>query len=307
MAVFRFSQCVPDGTVQSAARMKCSRASANTSKATGRSSEEARRTHNEQVAGPNPFKPRTEMVYDNEWAHPYFDEWMREGHIMETDRLTVLIIEDDSAIVSLVSLGLRYEKYQVLTATNGLEGWQLFNEKEPDLIILDWLLPGMDGIKLCRMIRAQSDIPIIMITARDAITDRVNGLESGADDYVVKPFHIDELIARVHARLRRRHSEVVSTISFQDLSLDPETYEVFRDRRSIELTGTEFRLLNYLMRHPRQVLSKEQILEEVWGYDFLGNANIVEQYVRSLRQKVGMPPLIQTVRGIGYVLREVSE
>ncbi len=226
---------------------------------------------------------------------------------MEADRLTILIVEDDSAIVSLVSLGLRYEKYQVLTATNGLVGWQLFNEQEPDLIILDWLLPGMDGIKLCRMIRAQSDIPIIMITARDAITDRVNGLESGADDYVVKPFHIDELIARVHARLRRRQSEVVSSISFQDLSLDPETYEVFRNRRSIELTGTEFRLLNYLMRHPRQVLSKEQILEEVWGYDFLGNANIVEQYVRSLRQKIGMPPLIQTVRGIGYVLREVSE
>src|SRR5512136_372499 len=156
--------------------------------------------------------------------------------------LRILIVEDDSAIESLVSLGLRYEQYQVISTNNGLKAWELFEEHKPDLIILDWLLPGIDGIKLCRMIRSQSDIPIIMITARDAIHDRVNGLESGADDYVVKPFHIDELIARVHARLRRHHSEVVSSISFQDLSLDPETYEVFRNRRSIELTGTEFRL-----------------------------------------------------------------
>jgi len=168
------------------------------------------------------------------------------------------------------------------------------------------MLPGMDGITLCRTIRAQSDVPIIIITARDAICDRVHGLETGADDYLVKPFHIDELVARVHARLRRRQPEATS-LSFQDLCLDPETHEVFRGRRSIELTSTEFKLLNYLMRHPRQVLSKEQILEEVWGYDFLGDTNIVEQYVRSLRQKIGPPPLIQTVRGAGYVLREVPE
>jgi DNA-binding response OmpR family regulator len=232
---------------------------------------------------------------------------LREDHIKETDCLTILIIEDDPAIVSLVSLGLRYENYQVVTANNGLAGIQSFKEQEPDLIILDWLLPGADGIKICKMVRAQSDIPIIMITARDAITDRVKGLESGADDYLVKPFHIDELMARVHAQLRRRHSKEVPSLSYQDLTLDPESHEVFRNRRSIELTSTEFKLLNYLMRHPRQVLSKEQILEEVWGYDFLGNANIVEQYIRSLRQKIGLPPLIQTVRGVGYVLREVSE
>ena len=221
--------------------------------------------------------------------------------------MTILIIEDDPSIVALVSLGLRYENYQVITANNGLLGLQVFNEQKPDLIILDWLLPGMDGIKVCRMVRGQSDIPIIMITARDAISDRVDGLECGADDYLVKPFHIDELIARVHARLRHHQSEEVSTISYQDLSLDPETHEVFRNRRSIELTGTEFKLLNYLMRHPRQVISKDQILEEIWWYDFLGNANIVEQYIRSLRNKIGNPPLIQTIRGVGYVLREVSE
>ena len=218
-----------------------------------------------------------------------------------------MIIEDDPSIVALVSLGLRYENYEVITANNGLLGLQVFNEQKPDLLILDWLLPGMDGIKVCRMIRGQSDIPIIMITARDAISDRVAGLECGADDYLVKPFHIDELIARVHARLRHHQSGEISTISYLDLTLDSETHEVYRNRRSIELTGTEFKLLNYLMRHPRQVVSKDQILEEIWGYDFLGNANIVEQYIRSLRNKIGFPPLIQTIRGVGYVLREVSE
>lgn len=218
-------------------------------------------------------------------------------------KLCVLIVEDDPAIESLVSLGLRYEQFEVISTDNGLTGLQLFEQRQPDLVILDWLLPGMDGITLCRRIRAQSDVPIIMITARDAVADRVNGLETGADDYLVKPFHIDELIARVHARLRRRQTQDTA-LTFQDLSLDAKTYEVYRHRRRLELTSTEFRLLNYLLRHPRQVLSKEQILEEVWGYDFQGDANIVEQYVRSLRQKMGQPPLIQTVRGAGYVLRE---
>ncbi|OGO26208.1 MAG: DNA-binding response regulator, partial [Chloroflexi bacterium RBG_16_54_11] len=199
---------------------------------------------------------------------------------MKEDRsLNLLIVEDDPAIESLVSLGLRYKRYNVISTGNGARGWRLFEECQPDLVILDWLLPGMDGLKLCRMIRSQSDVPIIMITARDAIRDRVDGLETGADDYIVKPFHIDELIARVHARLRRRPSEE-TTLAFQDLSLDPKTYEVYRARHPLELTSTEFKLLNYLLRHPRQVLSKEQIMEEVWGYDFQGDANIVEQYIR---------------------------
>lgn len=223
----------------------------------------------------------------------------------EARNLCILIVEDDPAIESLVSLGLRYEHYHVIATDNGLSGLQLFEEHKPDLVILDWLLPGMDGLKLCRMIRSQSDVPIIMITARDAIRDRVNGLETGADDYIVKPFHIDELIARVHARLRRRIPGD-TVLTFLDLSLDTKTYEVYRARQIIELTSTEFKLLNYLMRHLRQVLSKEQILEEVWGYDFQGDVNIVEQYIRSLRQKMGQPPLIQTVRGVGYVLREAS-
>lgn len=223
---------------------------------------------------------------------------------MKEDRsLSVLIVEDDPAIESLISLGLRYEYYNVISTDNGLKGLELFEKHQPDLVILDWLLPGMDGLKLCRMIRARSDVPIIMITARDAVRDRVSGLETGADDYIVKPFHIDELIARIHARFRRRLPGDTS-LTFQDLSLDPKTYEVYRARHPIELTSTEFKLLTYLLHHPRQVLSKEQILQEVWGYDFQGEANIVEQYIRSLRQKMGQPPLIQTIRGAGYVLRE---
>src|SRR5512139_4123741 len=153
------------------------------------------------------------------------------------ENLSVLIVEDDPAIVALVSLGLQYEHYHVIATDNGLKGLRFFEEHKPDLIILDWLLPGIDGLKLCRMIRSQSDVPIIMITARDAIHDRVDGLETGADDYLVKPFHIDELIARVHARLRRRHPEE-TTLTFQDLSLDPKSHEVYRGRYRIELTST---------------------------------------------------------------------
>jgi DNA-binding response OmpR family regulator len=220
--------------------------------------------------------------------------------------LTILLVEDDPAIVSLVSLGLRYEQFTVIDTDNGLTALQLFDAHRPDLVIVDWMLPGLDGLQLVRRIRSQADTPVIMITAKDAIQDRVSGLETGADDYLVKPFHIDELIARVHARLRRRLPQDAA-LSFADLSLDTTTYQVQRGRSSLELTSTEFKLLNYLLRHPRQVLSKEQILEEVWGYDFQGDVNIVEQYVRSLRQKMGPPPLIQTIRGAGYALREAAE
>jgi DNA-binding response OmpR family regulator len=218
----------------------------------------------------------------------------------------ILLIEDDPAIQSLVSLGLRYEKFQVTSAIDGREGLRLFNELDPDLIILDWMLPGMDGISLCKRIRAQKDTPIVIITARDAINDRVTGLETGADDYLVKPFHIDELLARVRARLRHKIT-VEGVLEFSDLKINPDSHEVVRGRQRIDLTSTEYKLLSYLLRHPRQVLSKDQILEEVWGYDFGGDANIVEQYIRSLRQKINAPALIHTIRGFGYILRENEE
>lgn len=217
--------------------------------------------------------------------------------------LRVLLVEDDPAMVSLVSLGLKYEGFLVLSAENGLTGLQLAEAEHPDLMILDWMLPGLDGIGLCKRIRSQSDIPIIIITAKDAVSDRVMGLDAGADDYLVKPFHIDELLARVRARLRRKLPET-NQLSFADLSLNADLHEVTRGDATLRLTATEFKLLLYFLKHPRQVVSKEAILEAVWGYTFGGDANIVEQYVRSLRQKMGDPVLIQTVRGVGYVLRE---
>jgi two-component system, OmpR family, response regulator MprA len=215
---------------------------------------------------------------------------------------TVLVVEDDPAIVALVSLGLCYEGYTIHTALDGFQGLRLFEEVQPDLVIVDWLLPGLDGISLSRRIRAASETPIIIITARDAVSDRVTGLDSGADDYIVKPFHIEELLARVRARLRRK-TPAANQLGFGDLTLDIETHEVFRGSRRVTLTATEFKVLHHLLRHPRQVLSKESLLEAVWGYDFGGDANIVEQYVHSLRQKIGSPALIQTLRGAGYVLR----
>ena len=224
---------------------------------------------------------------------------------LDSKPVRILLVEDDPAIEALVALGLRYEKFEVISTPNGQEGLRLFEQNQPDLIILDWMLPGMEGIALCRRIRAQSETPIIFITARDAVGDRVTGLETGADDYLVKPFHIDELIARVRARLRHKPAQDDS-LTFFDLKMDMDTHEVFRARRRISLTATEYKLLGYLMRHPRQVLSKDQILEEVWGYDFGGDANIVEQYVRSLRQKLGPPPLIHTIRSAGYSLREAD-
>ncbi len=219
---------------------------------------------------------------------------------------TVLVVEDDPAIIALVSLGLRYEGYTVHTASDGLRGLRLFEEVQPDLVIVDWLLPGLDGISLSRRIRAASEIPVIVITALDSVDDRVIGLDSGADDYIVKPFHIEELLARVRARLRRK-TPPTNQLVFSDLILDNEAHEVFRGSRRVTLTATEFKVLYHFLRHPRQVLSKESLLEAVWGYDFGGDANIVEQYVHSLRQKIGSPALIQTLRGVGYILREEAE
>ncbi|WP_322506432.1 response regulator transcription factor [Anaerolinea sp.] len=220
--------------------------------------------------------------------------------------LTILLVEDDPAIIQLVALGLRMEKFEVITAIDGREGFHLFLEKKPDLLIVDWMLPKMDGITLCRKIRELSDLPIIIITAKDAVQDRVEGLDTGADDYLVKPFHLDELLARVRARLRRR-LPISHQLKFSDLSFDLETHEFFRGKRLLHFTATEQKILELFLRHPRQVLSKETILEKVWGYDFGGDANIVEQYIRSIRQKLGVPNLIQTIRGLGYSLREEQE
>ncbi len=219
----------------------------------------------------------------------------------------ILLIEDDVKLAQFVKLELDQESYDVTVANDGISGLTTARELSPDLIVLDWMLPGMTGLEVCRRLRSTGDkVPVILMTARDEINDRVSGLDAGADDYVVKPFSIEELLARVRAHLRRNHEEDPDKLGFADLTLNQGTREVFRGRRSIDLTAKEFDLLLYLMRHPRQVLTRNRILEEVWGYDFMGDSNIIEVYVRYLRLKLEENQesrLIQTVRGVGYVLR----
>lgn len=223
--------------------------------------------------------------------------------------VTVLVVDDDRKLLKMLRRTLTYEGFDVIAATDGREAMEKVETHRPDVIILDWLMPGPDGIAVTDRLRAAGDdTMILMLTARDAIEDRVEGLESGADDYLVKPFAPAELTARIHALLRRSGAAAKDQpLVYADLSLDPATRETRRGDRQFELTPTEFDLLHCLMRHPRQVLQRGQILEEVWGYDFGGDDNVLEVYVGYLRRKTeqaGEPRLIQTVRGVGYVLRE---
>jgi DNA-binding response OmpR family regulator len=224
-------------------------------------------------------------------------------------RLKALVVDDEPSIVDFIKLGLGYEGFEVKSAADGPNGLALAREFNPDVIILDVMLPGMDGMEVCQRIRAQSDAGIVMLTARDELQDRVTGLDRGADDYVVKPFRFEELIARIRAVLRRRGSTRQPILTFADISLDQDMREVRRSDRLVELTPREYDLLKLFMFNPRQVLSKDAILERVWGYDFEGDDNIVEVYIRYLREKLNdIPPkLLQTVRGVGYILREASD
>ncbi|MEM8602299.1 MAG: response regulator transcription factor [Cyanobacteria bacterium P01_H01_bin.121] len=220
----------------------------------------------------------------------------------------ILIVEDEEKLARFIELELGYEGYQVQVALDGLSGLTKAREEKPDLILLDWMLPGLTGVELCRRLRSTGDkVPIILLTAKDEVGDRVAGLDAGADDYVIKPFSIEELLARVRANLRRQQEADSDLMRFEDLSLDRGTREVYRGQRAIELTAKEFDLLEYLMVNPRQVVTRDQILEQVWGYDFMGDSNIIEVYVRYLRLKLeaeGEKRLIQTIRGVGYALRE---
>ena len=222
---------------------------------------------------------------------------------------TVLIVDDDQKLLKMLRRTLVYEGFDVVTAVDGREALAQVKAHRPGVIVLDWLMPGLNGIQVVEQLRAaHDDTMILMLTARDAIEDRVEGLESGADDYLVKPFAPAELLARVHALLRRSAAaQNEQTLTYADITLDPTTRETRRGDRQFDLTPTEFDLLCFLMRHPRQVLRREQILEEVWGYDFGGDDNVLEVYVGYLRKKTEQgsePRLIQTVRGVGYVLRE---
>lgn len=215
----------------------------------------------------------------------------------------VLLVDDDKKLLPLLERGFRYEGFEVLAASNGEEGLALVRTRAPDVVILDIGLPALDGLEVCRHLRHHADVPIIMLTARDEVADKVRALNLGADDYVTKPFAFDELVARVRALLRRRAPAQAGRLGFEDLTCDVGTREVVRAGRSIELTAREFDLLVCLLRHPRQVLMRDALLEKVWGFQFSGDTKVVDVYIGYLRQKLGEPRLIQTVRGVGYALR----
>jgi two-component system response regulator MprA len=222
-------------------------------------------------------------------------------------QLRILVIEDEERIRQFLQRGLSFEGYRVDMAADGHIGLEMARRNPPDLVLLDLMLPGMDGLEVCRRLREASDVPILMLTARETIEDRVIGLDAGADDYLVKPFAFDELVARVRALLRRAQPTKPQVYRFADLELDTGTRQGRRAGRTFDLTAKEYELLELFMAHPRQVLTREIIFDRVWDYDFGGESNIIEVYVRYLRQKTevdGLPRLIHTVRGIGYVLRD---
>ena len=221
----------------------------------------------------------------------------------------VLVVDDEPNIVDIVSMALRYNDYDVVTANSGREALEAVSASKPDMIVLDVMMPELDGFEVAKRLGEQrSDIPILFLTARDTTDDKVRGLTIGGDDYMTKPFSVEELLARIGTILKRsgRGRKEDGPLTFLDLELDDETREVFRDGNAIELTDTEFRLLRYLMTNPRRVLTRGQILDQVWEYDFAGDARVLETYISYLRRKLDLygPGLIITVRGVGYALRE---
>ena len=222
--------------------------------------------------------------------------------------MRILVVDDEPAVREAIERALRLDGYDVELAADGAEALLAVAAHTPDAMVLDVLMPQVDGLQVCRRLRGGGDrLPILMLTARDAIGDRVGGLDAGADDYLVKPFALDELLARLRALLRRAHPDERAELRFADLTLDPVAHEVRRGDRAIDLTRTEFLLLELFMRHPRQVLPRSTIFEQVWGYDFGATSNSLEVYMSYLRRKTeagAEPRVLQTVRGVGYVLRE---
>jgi two-component system OmpR family response regulator len=227
--------------------------------------------------------------------------------------IRVLAVDDESSLTELLSMAMRYEGWDVSTAASGTEAVRTAREVRPDALVLDMMLPDFDGMEVMRRVRADlPDVPILFLTAKDGVEDRIGGLTAGGDDYVTKPFSLEEVIARMRGLLRRTGATVAradARLVVGDLSLDEDSHEVARGSEEINLTATEFELLRYLMRNPRRVLSKAQILDRVWNYDFGGQANVVELYISYLRKKIdaGRTPMIHTLRGAGYVLRPAAE
>ncbi|GAA4641509.1 response regulator transcription factor [Gordonia humi] len=225
--------------------------------------------------------------------------------------MRILVVDDDRAVRESLRRSLTFNGYTVDTAGDGLEALEKVIADRPDLLLLDVMMPRLDGLEVCRRLRsAGDDLPILVLTARDSVSERVSGLDAGADDYLPKPFALEELLARLRSLLRRTardEDEGSEAVSFSDLTLDPATREVTRGERQISLTRTEFALMEMLMANPKRVLTRSRILEEVWGYDFPTSGNALEVYIGYLRRKTeadGEPRLIHTVRGVGYVLRE---
>jgi DNA-binding response OmpR family regulator len=229
--------------------------------------------------------------------------------INDGERLVrVLVVDDEPLIVQMLSIALSYEKFEVSVARTGMEAIQQAARIKPDLVILDIMLPQLDGIEVCRRLRATGDVGILMLTARGADQDQVAGLDSGADDYLVKPFTLPVLLARMRAILRRKGINLQSTLRVGDVTLDRLTRKVTRGERQVELTPREFDLVELLLAHPRQVFSREAIVNRVWGYDYVGDSNVVDVYVRYLREKLGDEErnLIRSVRGVGYSLEPAA-
>jgi two-component system, OmpR family, response regulator MprA len=227
----------------------------------------------------------------------------------QPDEVRILVVDDEPAVRDAVDRALRLEGYDTQLAADGRQALDALADRAPDALVLDVLMPHVDGLEVCRRLRAAGDrTPVLVLTARDGVPDRVRGLDAGADDYLVKPFALEELLARLRALLRRSASaDAGEILRYADVELDPNEHTVCRGRRAVELTRTEFLLLELFLRHPRQVLTRSQIFERVWGYDFGPASNSLEVYVGYLRRKLeegGEPRLLQTVRGVGYVLRE---
>jgi two-component system OmpR family response regulator len=220
----------------------------------------------------------------------------------------ILLIQHDAKLSQSIKLELQYQNYQITTAEDALSGLTAAQQLNPDLIIIDSIGPKLSGLELCRSLRTKGNIvPIILLTTKDDLSDRVASLDAGADDYVLKPISIEELLNRIRTHIRRTEDNDPDRLPFADLTLNQRTRQVFRGNRLIELTAKEFDLLEYLISHPREVLTRQQILENVWGYNFMGDSNIIEVYIRYLRLKLeakNEKRLIQTVRGVGYVLRD---
>jgi two-component system response regulator MprA len=220
----------------------------------------------------------------------------------------ILIVEDEAEIADYLRRGLAFEGYIAEVAHDGPSALAAARDRPPDLVVLDLMLPGLDGLEVARRIRSVDDLPIIMLTARDSVADRVSGLESGADDYMIKPFAFEELLARIRVQLRRREAQAsAEVLRFGQLSLNIAAHEARINDKRIEFTAKEYDLLELFMRHPNQVLTREVLYDRIWGYDFGGESNVLEVYIRALRQKLdqaGAPRLIHTVRGVGYIMRE---